>query len=360
MKVIDSKIVCPACGKEMPVEVVVLKDSLMGNRFKKKNLMCEFCYEMISLDEVYMNYFLQDFEDIICEEMEELEFFFNELENIENSLGETLAIGVKKKILLLKMLKVNREQNLEKFNMLLDLLNVDLINLYKQIKKNIKKFELKLSFSKEFYFPTNFINKKINNILYAEYLLDYLSLCIHFVIGELFEYYERFESDIKLEEEKSRFLQLIYSIEMITYEVLKHYDFIEFFEEADMLDLLIRLSIKICEVKVLDNGYIVGLELPDKKKYIEKYDNLLKPKQKEIFFQYMNSKLFKTYSGIDRFPLPKDKISVSELETRKNKIFETDLKKDAGLIRNCIIMDFCEQHNISLTKKDLLDLTEIK
>ena len=347
-------ITCPYCGKELEIEIKVLKNSVIGNKFKDDSIFCS-CGELISINEIYENYFLVDFDEILSEDLEDLESLFSYLEEIEKALGKHIVTEIKKEVLLLRMLMLKEELSSEKFIQVMNALDKNLTVLYSKFKKLVKPWCFDFDFKQDFYMPTNLITKTMNNVVQTQYLLDYFSLCIHFFVVEFIEYIKQNKKEMRPLEYGAfkRINELLYNIEFKTYQIMDYYKYIEWFEESDMLDVLIKISIELCKPLRLRNGKLEGLSALEKEKYIETYDKILKPKQKEIFFNYMNNSLFKTYPGIDRYALTGKIYSREDFQDRKEKVFEEDLRRDSKLICKCIIKDFCTTRGIKITDKDL-------
>lgn len=345
---------CPYCGKELEIEIKMLKNSVIGNKFKDDTIFCS-CGELISINEIYENYFLVDFDEMLSEDLEDLESLFGYLEEIERALGKHIVTEIKKEILLLRMLMLQEEKSSEKFIQVMDALDKNLTILYNKFKKLVKPCFFDIEFKQDFYMPTNVITKIMNNIVQTQYLLDYFSLCLHFFVVEFIEYIKTNKKEMRPLEYRSfkKMNELLYSIELKTYEIMDYYKYIEWFEESDMLDVLIKISIELCKPLRLKNGKLEGLSATEKEKYINIYDKKLKPRQKEIFFEYMNNNLFKTYSGIDRYALTNKIYSREEYLERKEKVFEEDIRRDSKLICKCIIKDFCTMRGIKVTDRDL-------
>ena len=349
-------IICPYCGKELEIEIKSLKNSIIGDKFKDETIFCS-CGELLLINEIYENYFLVDFDEMLNDDIEELEELYNFLEIKEKALGKHFITEIKKQVLLLRMMMLQEEHSSEKFIQVMSALDKNINSLYSKFKKLVKPCYLNIDFQHDFYIPTNIITKTKNNIVQTQYLLDYFSLCLHFFVIEFIEYIKNHKKEMRPLEYSAfkRMNELLYSIEFQTYQIMTYYNYIEWFEESDMLDILIKISIELCKPLRLKNGKLEGLTATEKEKYIINYDKILKPRQKEIFFNYMNGSLFKTYPGIDRYSLNSKVYSKEDFQERKEKVFEEDLRRDSKLICKCIIKDFCLAKGIKITERDLKD-----
>ena len=96
---------------------------------------------------------------------------------------------------------------------------------------------------------------------------------------------------------------------------------------------------------------VFGLSLKEKKKYVLAYDELLKPRQKELIFENIPEKLFVKYVSeiLDREDFDDSNVyKMEELKNRENINCEKSKDKEVVFIRNSMINGFLKDCHIKL------------
>lgn len=349
------KIICPHCQEEIPIVIKEQKNNFLGNCFSQKECICDACGEIIDLSNVYYDYFYNDFEYITNKDLDELSDIISEIEESEDLFGTSRISSLKKDIYLLKMFLLNKQINLNKCSYLLDTILINLRDFTKFIKKKIGRRIIHVNLDTDFVFPNNIMKTYVNNILYTQYLLDFLLLAIPFVFNDLIIILYNASFSEKQLIIRNKIFQIIYHIELELLNLTDYFDFSEWNERAELLSNLMDLSIEICEPIIKKDGKMLGLTKEDKISFIKKYDCCLTPKFKKIAFEYMPSFLFKCTDGIDREDLLSP-LSQTDWNNRKKRMKEIEIEKNVKVIKTILLNDFCEKKKIKLRKKDFYEL----
>lgn len=362
MSKIWGTIICPECGDKILIENKIKKKHIMGNIFSHKTILCSNCSHIIDLDLVYRELMEYDFDDVLDPGNDEntLSNTYETFEVIESAIGKSSFLSVKKELALLRMLYVSEKIDLEKYINLFSILSMDLSSLISMCKKTVTIHDFYKDIQENFYIPTNILTQKKSNVLTTEYLLDYLSLAGFFVIGDIFEqcFYEDKKENIK---QKIQMLKLMVDIMLSVYEFMEHYEFMDWSLELDFINILIDMVNELCGIHLYKGKYY-GLSLNEKKFYLEKYDTVLKPRQKTIMFENVPHKLFLRTgkTELDREDFGENTGSYDEetLKKRYERNQKRNIENEIVCIRNCMLNSFLKEIGIKEDIEKLLKLRE--